>query len=224
VQAEIVGVVHHVKQWGLDADPRSAIEAQLYYPFMQLPEKLMPMVADAVAVVLRTTSEPTQVMTAVRRAVGEVEPADVIYRVQTMDDVVATSFAARRLSMILLSGFAALALILACIGIYGVISYLVSQRTREIGVRIALGAQRAEVLRLVLREGTSMAAVGVVVGAGSALALTRLMANQLFGVTAHDPLTFTVVAALILLVALAACFVPALRATRVDPVVALRAE
>ncbi len=224
VQAEIVGVVHHVKQWGLDADPRSAIEAQVYYPFMQLPEKLMPMVADAVAVVLRTRSEPTEVMAAVRRAVGEVEPADVIYRVQTMDDVVATSFAARRLSMLLLSGFAALALILACVGIYGVISYLVEQRTREIGVRIALGAQRAEVLRLVLREGAGMAVIGVAFGAVAALGLTRLMANQLFGVTAHDPLTFSGVAALILLVALAACYVPALRATRVDPVVALRAE
>jgi predicted permease len=224
VQAEVVGVVHHVKQWGLDADPRSAIEAQVYYPFMQLPEKLMPMVADAVAVVLRTTSEPTAVMSAVRRAVAEIEPADVIYRVQTMDDVVAGSFAARRLSMILLSGFASLALILACVGIYGVISYLVAMRTREIGVRIALGAQRADVLRLVLGEGAGMAAIGVAVGAATGLALTRLMASQLFGVTAHDPMTFVGVALVIVLVALAACYVPARRASRVDPLVALRAE
>ncbi len=224
VQVEIVGVVHHVKQWGLDAEPRSAIEAQVYYPFMQLPEKLMPMVADAVAVVLRTRGEPTEVMAAVRRAVGELEPADVIYRVQTMDDVVATSFAARRLSMILLSGFAVLALVLACVGIYGVITYLVAQRTREIGVRIALGAQPSEVMRLVIGEGAGMAAIGVVAGTVAGLGLTRLMANQLFGVTAHDPLTFSAVAAVILLVALAACYVPARRATRVDPLIALRAE
>jgi len=224
VQAEIVGVVHHVKQWGLDADPSAAIEAQIYYPFMQLPEKLMPMVADAVAVVLRTRSEPAEVMTAVRRAVGDVEPGVVIYRVQTLDDVLAGSVAARRLSMILLSVFAILALILACVGIYGVISYLVAQRTHEIGVRMALGAQRLEVMRLVLGQGARMAVIGVAIGGVAALGLTRLMANQLFGVTAHDPLTFIGVAGLILLVAVAACFVPARRAMRVDPVVALRSE
>jgi putative ABC transport system permease protein len=224
VQAEIVGIVHHVKQWGLDADPGSAIEAQVYYPFMQLPEKLMPMVADAVAVVLRARSDPTEVMAAVRRAVGALEPSDVIYRVQTMDDVVASSFAARRLSMILLSGFSMLALALACVGIYGVISYLVAQRTREIGVRIALGAQRSEIMRLILAEGAGMAGIGVAIGAGAALALTRLMSSQLFGVTSHDPLTFVGVAGVMVSVAIAACYVPARRATRVDPVIALRSE
>jgi predicted permease len=224
VQAEIVGVVHHVKQWGLDADPSSAIEAQIYYPFMQLPEKLMPMVADAVAVVLRTRGEPAEIMAAVRRAVADMDPGDVVYRVQTLDDVLAGSVAARRLSMILLSVFAALALILACVGIYGVISYLVAQRTHEIGVRMALGAQRLEVMRLILGQGARMATIGVAIGSVAALGLTRLMANQLFGVTAHDPLTFTGVAGVIMLVAIAACYVPARRAMRVDPVVALRSE
>jgi ABC-type antimicrobial peptide transport system permease subunit len=141
-----------------------------------------------------------------------------------MDDVVASSFAARRLSMILLSGFAALALVLASVGIYGVISYLVAQRTREIGVRIALGAQRSEVMRSVLGQGAGMALIGAAIGAVAALGLTRLMANQLFGVTPHDPLTFAGVAGLIMLVAVAACYVPARRATRVDPMVALRSE
>ena len=224
VQAEIVGVVGHVKQWGLDADAKSAIEAQFDYPFMQLPEKLMPLAADAVAVVLRTEGDPTAVMSDVRRAVAEIDPREVVYNVQTMDEVVSNSFAARRLSMILLGAFAALALVLACVGIYGVISYLVGQRTHEIGVRMALGAQRRDVLRLVLGQGARMALIGVAVGIAAALGLTRLMSNQLFGVSAHDPLTFAAVAALLIVVAVAACYIPARRAMRVDPMIALRHE
>jgi predicted permease len=224
VQAEIVGVVGHVKQWGLDADAKSAIEAQFDYPFMQLPEKLMPLAADAVAVVLRTEGDPTAVMGFVRRAVAEIDPREVVYNVQTMNDVVSNSFAARRLSMFLLGVFAALALVLACVGIYGVISYLVGQRTHEIGVRMALGAERTDVLRLVLGHGARMALIGVAIGMGAALGLTRLMANQLFGVSAHDPLTFAGVALLLIIVAVAACYIPARRAMRVDPMIALRWE
>ena len=224
VQAEIVGVVGHIKQWGLDADVKSAIEAQFDYPFMQLPEKLMPLAADAVAVVLRTEGDPAGVMVSVRRAVEEIDPREVIYNVQTMDDVVSNSFAARRLSMILLGVFAALALVLACVGIYGVISYLVGQRTHEIGVRMALGARGSDVLRLVIGHGARMALVGVAIGTGAALGLTRLMANQLFGVSAHDPLTFAGVATLLIIVAVVACYIPARRAMRVDPITALRHE
>jgi predicted permease len=224
VQAEIVGVVGHVKQWGLDADSKSAIEAQFDFPFMQLPEKLMPLAANAVAVVLRTEGDPTAVMSSVRRAVAEIDSREVVYNVQTMNEVVSNSFAARRLSMLLLGVFAALALVLACVGIYGVISYLVGQRTHEIGVRVALGAQRNDVLQLVIGHGARMALIGVVIGIGFALGLTRLMANQLFGVSAHDPLTFAGVAVLLIIVALAACYIPARRAMRVDPVVALRHE
>src|SRR5487761_1034487 len=224
VQAEIVGVVGHVKQWGLGADPQSAIEAQIYYPFMQLPEKLMPLVADAVAVVLRTKGDPTAVMGSVRRAVAEIDPREVVYGVETMDEVVSNSFSARRLSMILLSAFAALALALACVGIYGVISYLAGQRTHEIGIRMALGAQPRQVLRMILGQGLKLALLGVAIGIVAAFALTRLMASLLFGVSAYDPLTFAGVAILLLLVALAACYIPARRATRVDPMVALRHE
>jgi predicted permease len=224
VQAEIVGVVGHVKQWGLDADAKSKIEAQFDYPFMQLPEKLMPLAADAVAVVLRTEGDPTAVMGDVRRAVAEIDPREVVYNVQTMDEVVSNSFAARRLSMMLLGVFAGLALALACVGIYGVISYLVGQRTHEIGVRMALGAQRGDVMRLVIGHGARMALVGVAIGVVAALLLMRLMANQFFGVSAHDPLTFAGVAALLLLVAVAACYIPARRAMRVDPIIALRHE
>lgn len=224
VTAEIVGVVGHIKQWGLDADRKGAVEAQFEYPFMQLPEKLMPLTADVVAVVLRTEGDPAAVMDSVRRAVAELDPREVIYNVQTLDEVVSRSFAARRLSMILLSAFAGLALVLACVGIYGVISYLVSQRTHEIGVRMALGAHRNAILRLVMGHGIRMAAIGVVIGIGAALALTKLMANQLFGVSAHDPLTFAGVGVLLLVVAAAACYFPARRAMRVDPIVALRHE
>ena len=222
VQAEIVGIVGHVKQWRLDADPKSAVEGQIYYPFMQLPEKLMPLAANGVAVVLRTRGDPATIMSAVRAAVHATEPGDIVYGAQTMDDVIATSFAPRRLSMILLTVFAGLALILACVGIYGVIAYLVGQRTRELGVRIALGAQRADVMRLVLGEGLRMALIGAAAGTVVALALTRLMAAQLFGVSAHDPLTFAGVGVLLVLVAIAACYVPARRATRVDPMAAMR--
>jgi predicted permease len=224
VTVQIVGVVGHVKQWGLDADSKSAIEAQLDYPFMQLPEKLMAMVADSVAVVLRTEGDPTAVMGSVRRAVAEIDPREVIYNVRTMDEVVSSSFAARRLAMLLLSVFAALALVLACVGIYGVISYLVSQRTHEIGVRMALGAERSDVFRLVIGHGARMALVGVAIGVVAALGLTRLMANQLFGVSAYDPFTFAAVAMLLIVVAVAACYVPARRAMRVDPMIALRHE
>ena len=224
VQARIVGVVGHIQQWRLDGDPRSAIEAQMFYPFMQLPEKLMPLAADAVAVVLRTSHDPTDVMRGVRRAVNQVQPGDVIYGVETMEDVVASSFAARRLSMILFEVFGTIALLLACVGIYGVVACLVGQRTREIGVRLALGAQRGQVMRLVLAQGAGMALVGTGCGAVAALGLTRLLTAQLFGVAPRDVLTFAGVGAVLMTVAVAASYGPGRRAMRVDPAVSLRAE
>jgi len=224
VQAEIVGVVGHVKQYGLDTDPPGSIQAQFFYPFMQIPEKVMPLVAKSVAVVLRTEGDPTAIMGQVRETVKEIDPRQVVYNVQTMDDVVATSYAARQLTMILLGVFAGLALLLACVGIYGVISYFVGQRTQEIGIRMALGAQRGDILQLVLGEGTKMALLGAAVGVAASLALTRLMAGQLYGVSPHDPFTYVSVALLLMLVAIAACYIPARRAMRVDPMASLRCE
>ncbi len=224
VEVEIVGVVGHIRQWGPGADPNSAIEAQFFYPFMQLPEKLMPMVANGVAVVLRTVGDPAAVMSGVRRAVEQNDSREIIYNVQTLDSVMAGSLAARRITMLLLAAFAALALVLASVGIYGVISFVVGQRTHEIGVRMALGAQYRDVMRLVLGEGVRMALAGVIVGVAAAAGLTRLIANQLFGVAPQDPLTFGAVALVLMGVALLACFLPARRAVRVDPVEALRYE
>ena len=174
----------------------------------------MPLVAESVAVVVRTQGDPTAVMGPVRSAVEQIDPREVVYAVQTMDEVVANSFAARRFSMILLGVFAALALVLACVGIYGVTSYLVGRRTHEIGVRMALGAQCSDVLQMVLSEGAKMALVGVVAGVAIALGLTHLMSRVLYGVTAQDPLTFASIAILLSVVALAACYIPARRATR----------
>jgi predicted permease len=224
VEAEIVGVVGHVRQWGPGNDAKDAIEAQFYYPFMQLPPKMIPLVADGSAVVLRTQGDPTATVAAVRRAVSQLDPGAVIYAVDTMDGILTKSLAARRLSLVLLAGFAVLALALSCMGLYGVLSYLADIGTREIGVRMALGADRGDVLRLILKQGVSMALLGVVVGFVLALSLTSLMSSQLFGVTPHDPLTFVSVGALLVAVALLACYIPAKRATRVDPMVALRYE
>jgi predicted permease len=223
--AEIVGVVGHVKQWGLDSDDKQSLRAQLYFPFMQLPEAAMqPASWSGTGVLVRFAGDPQAVTTAIRYGLRRMSTEQVMYEVQTMEEVIADTLAERRFSMIVLGVFAALALGLASMGIYGVISYLVGQRTREIGIRIALGAKRGDVLRTVLDEGMKMTVIGVGVGLIASFGLTRLMANLLFGVQATDPLTFAGVAAVLTVVALVACYVPARRAMRVDPIVALRYE
>ena len=224
VQAQIVGVVGHVKQWGPGGDAKSGIQAQFFYPFMQLPEKIMSLAAGGVAVVLRVQGDAAGILKLVRSAVGEMDPREVIYGEQTMEEVVAGSLAPRKYSMILLALFGGMAVLLCCAGIYGVLSYVVGQRTHEIGVRMAMGARPRDVLRLVLGEGARMALAGAAIGVAGAFGLTRLIGNELFGVSPHDPVTFAGVAILLCLIALAGCFVPARRAARVDPVEALRGE
>ncbi len=211
---EVVGVVGDVKGDGLDVlDP----VATLYAPLAQQPTPYM-------SLVVRTSSPPNTLVSAVSGAVHEVDRQQPALDVITMDEMVANSLSHQRFNMLLLSAFSGLALLLAVIGIYSVLAYSVRRRMREIGVRMALGAQRGDILRMILGQGTRLALIGAGIGIAAALGLTRLMSSQLFGVTATDPVTFVSVAALIVLVALLACYIPARRATRVDPMIALRYE
>ncbi len=223
-QAEIVGIVGHVKQWGLDSDDTEQLRAQLYLPFMQLPDAAMKTAPSGTTVMVRSDGFVPALFDSLRRANKQMSGEQVIYGAQTMDEIISDSLAARRFSMILFGVFAALGLLLSSVGIYGVISYLVGQRTHEIGIRIALGARRSDVLRLILSHGAKLALLGVVIGLVASLGLTQLMAKMLYGVSATDPLTFVSVVVLLVLVALAACYIPARRAMRVDPMVALRYE
>jgi predicted permease len=220
---EIVGVVGHVKQWSLDTDHKESLQAQLYTPFMQLPDKAMSQSAPGVGVLVRSEGS-APVFESLRRASAQMSSQQVVFGAQTMNEIIANSLAERRFSMTLLGIFAGVALVLASVGIYGVVSYVVGQRTQEIGVRIAMGAQRTEVLRLVLAQGTAMAALGAGIGLVAALALTRLMGTMLFAISAADPLTYFSVIAILFAVSLAACWLPARRASRLNPVDALRYE
>ena len=220
---QIIGVVGHVKQWGLDTDDKHSLQAQLYLPFRGLPDDAL-RVAGSVRVVAHVDGLTPALFDSIRRVVQSRNSQNIISRPQTMGEVVAGSLAGRRFSMTLLNVFAGVALLLAGVGLYGVVSYLVGQRTHEFGIRLALGARPSDVLGLVLSRGLKMALAGVMVGLVAALGLTRLMAGMLYGVSATDPATYAVIAALLTAVALLACLVPALRATKVDPMIALRAE
>jgi len=210
---EIVGVVGDVKTNGLD----EAVGPMIYWPCFQFPQLFN-------TIVVRSDGDPLRLVAAVKAAIWAVNKNQPISKIETLEQVLSESLARRRLYMILLGVFAGAALLLAGVGIYGVVSYSVSQRTQEIGIRIAVGAARRDVLRLVVGQGARAALLGIAVGVAAALALTRLMASLLFGVSAADPLTFMSVALLLTLVALAASYIPARRAMRVDPMVALRHE
>jgi putative ABC transport system permease protein len=210
----VVGVVGRVKMDGLNRD---STRVQGYFHHRQLS-------FTGMTVVVRSSVEPNQMVAAAREQVRAIDSEQPIYSVRTLEEIRSDSIAPERLNLTLLGVFAALALVLALVGIYGVMSYAVSQRTHEIGIRMALGAQARDVMKLVVRQGMILALVGVAKGLVAAFALTRLMERLLFGVKAADPLTFAVIPLLLVAVALMACYIPARRATKVDPMVALRVE
>jgi putative ABC transport system permease protein len=210
---EVVGVVRDVKHFGLDSDTPPT----MYFPMRQAP-------ARGMNLVVRTSGDPLSVAAALRQQVWAGDRNLAIANLGTMKDLVASSITQQRFILTLLACFAALALLLAAVGIYGVMSYAVTQRTHEIGIRMALGARVSDVLRLVFRQGLVLTLIGVAIGMALAFALTRLMKSLLFDVTPTDAMTFVMVAATLILVALFACLVPARRATKVDPLIALRYE
>lgn len=211
---EIIGVVGDARQWGLDKPP----DPEIYFSYGQVT------FSENTTLVVRTTADPAALSEGVRRVVREVNPNAPVYVVKTMTQVLNDSTAQRRFQTVLMTSFAALALLMAAIGLYGVISYSVSQRVQEIGIRMALGAQRIDVLKMVLWQGFKLALAGIILGVIASLLLSRVLASLLFGVSATDLLTFASVSVLLSVIALLACYIPARRATKIDPLVALRYE
>jgi predicted permease len=222
--AEIIGVVGHVRQWGLDTDDSEKLRTQFYIPCMQMPDSFIAMAPSGSGMVIRSDQAGTGLLDAIRHTAQQISGEMVIFGPQSMEEVISSSLAERRFSMILLVAFAALALLLASVGLYGVISYVVGERTHEIGVRMALGARHADILQLILSGAGRLAVIGTATGLIAAFGLTRLMANLLYGVKPGDPLTFIAVPAILISVALLASYLPARRATKVEPMVALRYE
>jgi putative ABC transport system permease protein len=213
----VIGVVADVRQMG----PDLPVKAEMYLPYQQIKDHIFFSPRD---LIIRISVEPMSLVAAVRREINAVDPDQPISNIRTVNEILDEETATRRVGMTLLTTFAALALILASLGIYGVLSYFVAQHTAEIGVRVALGAQVTDILGLVIKKGMGLALVGVMVGVAASLALTRLMATLLYGVSPTDPTTFVLIALLLTAVALLACYIPARRAAKVDPMVALRYE
>ena len=209
----IVGIVNDVSQYALD----QKAPMQIYLPHQQFPTSFD-------TIVVKTENSPEAMITTVRSAILAVDKEQAVYNVATLQDLLADSILLRTVLMLLMIVFATLALILAVVGIYGVMSYAVTQRTQEIGIRMALGASAADVLKLVLRNGMTLAVMGVLIGLAGAFALTRLLASLLFGVRPTDALTFAAVSGTVIGAALLACYIPARRATKLDPLTALRYE
>ncbi|HST22854.1 MAG TPA: FtsX-like permease family protein, partial [Blastocatellia bacterium] len=219
---EIVGVIGHIRHYGTNKEGQDRAyfpegREQIYYPQAQNPQRTM-------YLAIRTATDPSNLTNAVRGVVQSLDRNLPLYEVKTMDQLVSVAVANPRLNLVLMGIFAGVALILATVGIYGVMSYSVTQRTHEIGIRMALGAQTSDVMKMVVIQGMALTGAGVIAGLAGALLTTRLMSSLLFGVSATDPITFGVISLILTGVALGACFVPARRATKVDPMIALRYE
>ena len=223
---EIVGVVGHVKQFGLQPDQANSVEAEFYEPFQQLPDQVMSMVGEGSSVFVRVHDgvAAESAFPAIRRALTQLDNQMVVDDMHPLQQFVDDSIARQRFAMVLFSVFASGALLLAGIGIYGVLSYIVGQRTREVGIRMALGARQGHVVLKVLRDGAVMTLPGILAGLLAALLMTRLMSAMLFGVTPTDLVTFAAVPLVLCAIALVACLLPAYRAAKLDPMQALRAE
>jgi predicted permease len=214
----VVGVAADVRHSGLD----TPIEPTAYYPYTQIPKSVTPIVSRYMTVIVRSSGPVSTLQESIGRAVAEVNKTVPAYQFQTLEDMLLNASALRRFDIWLLGTFAGLALLLAAVGVYGVMAYSVSQRTREIGIRMALGAQRRDVVRMVVLQGFQMALAGVALGGIGALALTRIMASLLYEVSTTDLETFVVVVTMMLGLMLCACFMPSWHATRIDPIMAIR--
>ena len=224
--ARVIGVVGHVKQWGLDDRNRYTVN-QIYASVYQLTDEWVPLLYSSATVIVRTQLATATVIPAIKAAVYGVSSGQPVYDIQTMPELVSDSMSAQRFPMILLGVFAGLALLLASIGIYGVISYSVARRMHEIGIRMALGAKKGRVFRMVIGETLRLAIAGLAIGVAATLVLARMLASfsrLLYGVNASDPVTLATVSGVAIGVAVLACYIPARRAANVDPMVALRYE
>jgi putative ABC transport system permease protein len=219
---EIVGIVGHVKHYGLDGEV--PVDPQFYIPLRQVPDEFFPRVVSRISMSVRTSGDPAPLIQTIRQQVLATDQNQPVYNARSMEQVIAESINARRFAMLLMTIFAGVALLLASVGIYGVMSYSVAQRTHEIGIRMALGASARDVLRMVVGQGMILVLIGVGCGLLGALGVTRVMSSLLYGVSTTDPLTFVGISVLLSVVAFMACYIPARRATRVDPMTALRYE
>jgi ABC-type antimicrobial peptide transport system permease subunit len=220
----VVGVVGHVRHWGPAGDDQARVRAQLYYPFAQLPDRYLRRWSELMSIAARTNIAPLNLVEALRREVRGTTGDQVLYEVRTMEQIGSATLARQRFLLLLFGIFAGLALLLACIGIYGVLAYVTSQRVPEIGIRMALGATAADCMRLVLRQSLGMIFAGAAIGIVGAFAAARVLERLVDGVRSTDPLTFALMLSVLFAAALFASYLPARRASRIDPVIALRQD
>jgi ABC-type antimicrobial peptide transport system permease subunit len=221
---QIVGVVGHVRHWGLAGDDVSRVRDQIYYPFAQVPDPLLHLFSSFMSIVIRTNVQPLNLVESLQRSLRGVANDQVLYDVRTMEQLVNDSLSTQRFLLVLFFVFAALALLLACIGIYGVLAYLMTQRVPEIGVRMALGATAGNVMWLVMRQSIMMILAGVGFGTIAALAAGRSLEHSVEGMRQIEPSSFAVMIPVLVAAALLASFIPARRASRIDPIRALRQD